>query len=124
MRWALKSRSNILSNKQRTFFDQAQQKKNAGINLAYSHTTSIRREAAGTALIEIAKTNYEFTTDLIWYQLAIQGIHTGENRALGAVMQAGHRAGVIDFTGVYKPTIRPEGHMAPKAVWRSKIYVG
>ncbi len=124
MRWALKSRSNIVSNRQQSVFDQAELAKNEGINLSYGHTTSIWRDAAGKALIEVAKYNFEFTSDLVWDNLAIQGIHTRENRALGAVMQAGHRSGVIEFTGEYKPTIRPEGHKNLKAVWRSKIYVG
>ncbi|NNM44302.1 MAG: hypothetical protein HKM07_08185 [Chlamydiae bacterium] len=124
MRWAIRSRSNILSNKQRTIFDLAERKKNEGINLAYGHTTTIWKDAAGEALIKIAKTRYEFTSDAIWEELATQGIHTNENRALGAVMQSGNRAGVIEFTGEYKPTLRPVGHKNPKAVWRSKIYAG
>ncbi len=124
MRWALKPRSSILTNKQRSLFDQAEQKKQEGINLAYRNTTTIWKEAAATALIQVAKNTYEFTSDAIWEVLAEQGIHTGENRALGAVMQAGHRSGVIEFTGEYKPTTRPIAHKNPKAVWRSKIYAG
>lgn len=123
MRWAKRPRSNVLTNKQRSIFDQAEQKKQDGINLAYRNAPSIWKEAASTALIAVAKRTFEFTTDDLWQELASQGIHTGENRAMGAIMQAGNRSGVIEFTGEYKPTTRVVGHKGPKAVWRSKIYV-
>ena len=123
-RWAIKPRSNVLSNKQRSIFDQAERKKQEGINLSYRNTTTIWKEAAADALLHVAKNYFEFTSDAIWDRLASQGIHTGENRALGAVIQGGVRAGVIEFTGEYKPTVRPIGHKGPKAVWRSRIYAG
>lgn len=123
-RWALKPKSGVLTNKQRSLFDQAERKKQEGINLSYGHTTTIWKEAAGDALVYVAKNYYEFTTDEVWERLALQGIHTGENRAIGAVVQGAVRAGMIEFSGEYRPTIRPIGHKGPKAVWRSRIYAG
>ncbi|MDE2106731.1 MAG: hypothetical protein KGL39_56470 [Patescibacteria group bacterium] len=123
-RWARQPHSAVLTNKQRSIFDVAEQKKQEGINLSYRNTSTIWKDAAGEALIAVAKRTFEFTSDEVWAELASQGIHTGENRALGAVMQAGNRSGVIEFTGEYRPTTRPEGHKGPKALWRSKIYAG
>ncbi|MCL4357705.1 hypothetical protein M1512_02320 [Patescibacteria group bacterium] len=123
-RWAKQSHSAILTNRQRSIFDVAERKKQEGINLSYNNTTTIWKAAAAEALITVAKRTFEFTSDEVWHELAMQGIHTGENRALGAVMQAGNRSGVIEFSGEYRPTTRPEGHKGPKALWRSKIYVG
>lgn len=124
MRWPRKPHSSVLTNKQKSLFDQAERAKQEGINASYNHTTTIWKDAAGEALIAVAKTHREFTSDEVWSYLAQRGIHTGENRALGAVMQAGGRAGVIEHTDRYRATTRPVGHKGPKAIWRSRIYVG
>lgn len=124
MRWAKKPISLIMRGKQRGLFDQAERKKQEGINASYHNTTTIWKEAAGEALIAVAKAHYEFTTDEIWMHLARLGIHTSENRAIGAVIQGAIRSGVIEHTGTYRPTGRPVSHKRPQAVWRSKIYVG
>jgi len=124
VRWRKITPKAIVQSKQRSLFDQAERKKQEGINASYNRTSTIWKEAAAEALIAVAKANYQFTSDKVWEYLASIGVHTGDNRALGAVMQAGRRSGVIEFTGSYRPTIRPVGHKSPKAIWRSKIYVG
>lgn len=120
--WARQPHSKVLTNKQRSLFDQAERKKQEGINAAYNHTSTIWKDSAGEALVAVAKAYREFTSDEVWQHLSHLGIHTGENRALGAVMQAGYRAGIITPTGHFRPTTRPVGHKSPKQVWRSRIY--
>jgi hypothetical protein len=119
MRWA---KNNVRVSRNLSIFDQAERAKQDGINLSYNNATTEWKRAAGESLIKVAKSLQEFTTDDIWAELATRGIHTGENRAMGAVIQSGRRAGVITLTGNYVASSRIEAHKGPKAVWISNIY--
>ena len=114
--------SSILPIKQPSIFDVAEKAKQEGIARAYFNAPTIWKEAAGVALTQVALNHYEFTTDEVWQHLANQGIHTGENRAMGAIIQSGLRSGLIERTGEYQPTKRVESHARPVAIWRSKVY--
>lgn len=60
----------------------------------------------------------EFTTDVVWRGLDSRGLKTHEPRALGAVMKAMAKAGVIEPTGRWEKSRRPEAHARPVMVWR------
>jgi hypothetical protein len=107
---------------QRSIFDIAEQKKQHGINLAYANADTIWKVEAANALRLMAQSNITFTTDEIWEHLASKGIHTGENRAIGAIMQAARRSGMIEATGQYRQTNRTRAHKRPVAIWLSRIY--
>lgn len=103
-----------------SLFDKAERAKQQGIEASYQHAPSIWKQAASDALMKLAKTKAEFTTDELWDLLAEQGVHTGEPRALGAIMQSAHRSGMIKATGKYVPSYRR--HKAPIILWQSNIY--
>lgn len=59
-----------------------------------------------------------FTTDDVWRILEHAGLDAPpEPRALGAVMTAARRAGIIRPTDRYAPTVRPGAHRRPVRVW-------
>ncbi|MCK9250668.1 MAG: hypothetical protein M0P31_17025 [Solirubrobacteraceae bacterium] len=62
------------------------------------------------------------TTDEVWSQLDWAGAGPPpEPRALGAVMRAAWKAGVIEPTEDYRPSNRPDCHRRPVRVWRSTV---
>jgi hypothetical protein len=78
--------------------------------------------AAQTMLIikQIATNTFDFTTDDIWQQLSETSLPTPhEPRALGALMIAAHRAGLITPTDRYRQSKRPECHARPIRVWQA-----
>lgn len=103
-----------------SLFDQAERAKQSGIEASYQHAPSVWKEAAREALMTLAKSKAEFTTDELWDLLSKQGVHTGEPRALGSIMQSAHRSGMIKATGRYVPSYRR--HKAPIILWQSNIY--
>lgn len=107
-----------------TIFDQVERTKQAGIEAAFQHADSYWKNAAKTALRECAENMREFASDDVWRLIAKTGTATGENRALGAIMQAASRAGMIQKTGRYRETKRSSQHKQPIAIWRSNIYRG
>lgn len=78
-----------------------------------------------TVALECVKTvaarQAELTTDDIWQELARYAIGTHENRALGPVMNAAHRAGFITPTARYVNCERVSRHKAPIRVWQSRL---
>ena len=78
--------------------------------------------AAETMLIikQIATNTFDFTTDDIWQALSETSLPTPhEPRALGALMIAAHRAGLIAPTDRYRQSKRPECHARPIRVWQA-----
>ena len=64
--------------------------------------------------------HYEtFTTDDVW----AMGLRPapGDSRALGPVMMAAKKAGVIVATPNFRPTVIASNHAAPKRIWRSTL---
>lgn len=59
----------------------------------------------------------EFSTDEIHARLATQGVTTHDSRALGGIIRALAKRGLIRRTGAYVSTTRPEAHCRPVAVW-------
>lgn len=119
MRW---QQAKAKVNNSASLFDQAEQKKQEGINLSYSHTDSYWKNAVREVLRTICLNSPEFCTDEVWDKLGELGIHTGEPRALGAIIQGAHRSGMIKPTGQYVPSYRR--HNSPIILWQSMIYKG
>ena len=59
--------------------------------------------------------NQTFTTDYLW-----ENVETvpNEQRAMGAVMTKARKLGVVESTGRYIKSRRPECHARPVMVWR------
>ena len=74
----------------------------------------IQRARESVALIALAR--FDFTTDDVWNALGED--RPDEPRALGAVMKAMARDGVIRATGEYRKSTRVDCHARPVAVWR------
>jgi len=78
--------------------------------------------ATETMLIikQIATNTFDFTTDDIWQALSETSLPTPhEPRALGALMIAAQRAGLIAPTDRYRQSQRPECHARPIRVWQA-----
>ena len=76
--------------------------------------------AAQTAVAFLAMTCDEFTTDEMWEALReVDATH--EPRAMGAVMRAAARRGLVVKTDRVRNSVRPECHARPVAVWRSLV---
>lgn len=75
---------------------------------------------ATAAIRWLARTRPEFTTDDVWQELHVRN-HGGprEPRALGALMVAAAKQGLIEPTDRYVPSQRPDCHRRPVKVWRS-----
>lgn len=68
----------------------------------------------------IATNTFDFTTDDIWAYLATTTLPTPhERRALGALMMAACRAGLITPTDRYRQSKRPQCHARPIRVWQA-----
>lgn len=73
------------------------------------------------AVMRIAEAGWTtFTTDDVWATIP-PSIRTHEPRALGSVMRKLQEAGIIEATGEWRPTARPEAHGRPIRVWRCRI---
>ncbi len=70
--------------------------------------------------VRLARVYYaEFTTDTIWKMLENIGHTTHEPRAMGAIMRRAAKEGLIEPTGKYLKSRRPECHKRPVMLWRS-----
>ncbi len=74
-------------------------------------------DAAAAIVRRLAASGAEFSADAVWDELPAD-CSTHEPRALGAVFNRLAKAGLIERTGRYVPSVRPESHRCPKAVWR------
>jgi hypothetical protein len=71
-------------------------------------------------VINTATTTNTFTSDDIWQALTDAQLPTPrEPRALGSVLAAAHRAGIITPTDSYRQSRRTECHARPIRVWRA-----
>lgn len=78
------------------------------------------REAAERMVEHLALTQAEFNADDLW-EAGLE--RPRESRALGGVMRAARKAGIIEPTGRYVPSRIKGCHSGPKAVWRSLVFV-
>lgn len=81
--------------------------------------------AARRACAHVCERQDFFTADDVAALLDRWGVPpTHEPRAMGAVLRWAKSARLCEPTGEYKPTVRPQGHQAPKRVWRSLLIGG
>lgn len=73
------------------------------------------KAAAVWALDELIAEGNDFTADDIWVRV---GFKPDEPRALGGILTAASKRGLIRQTGERRPSARPEHHAFPMAVWR------
>ena len=80
--------------------------------------------AAERVVMHLATHRPHFTSDDVWRELDKLQVKTHEPRALGAVMRKASRNRVIYRTGRTVDSLRASRHLAPIAIWGSKIYRG
>ena len=74
---------------------------------------------AWTVILMFARSGEPFTTDDVWEYMHQNGMETPrEPRAMGAVIANACRDRIIESTGRYVQSQRPECHRRPVRVWR------
>ena len=106
---------------QTTIFDRAERAKQEGMEVSYRNADSQWKKMAVEHVKHLINAKEEFTAEEVVMHLNELGIFTGENRAMGAIMQSFHRAGQIKPWG-FSESKRPECHKSPVRVWKSLIY--
>lgn len=87
------------------------------IDRAEAHANDEWKVAAHEAVRRCATMFRDFTTDEVWGLLTTSGKRTHEPRALGAIMVAATRKGLIEKIG-YRTSADPTCHHRPKAIYR------
>jgi threonine dehydrogenase-like Zn-dependent dehydrogenase len=100
---------------------EGERRRDDAIGRADANASDDWKRAARWAIVSVASTRSELTTDDVWAVLDRTGYGTHERRALGAAMRAVAAEGVIASTGTYRKSERPESHARPVLVWRSVI---
>lgn len=90
------------------------------IDQAYESANLKWREEAEKRLYYLAKRRKFITSDDILNYLDAKGVKTRNNSALGAIMQAAARSGVLVQAG-YCESRRKSRHKAPIRLWKSTI---
>jgi hypothetical protein len=97
-----------------TLFDAEEARDEALARAAFGAGDWIGR--ARVAVERVAVTRFDFTSDEVWDLLGED--RPDEPRALGSVMKAMARDGLIRQTGQYRKSGRVDCHARPVAVWR------
>ena len=103
---------------QTTVFDIADKKKQEGMEASFRNADSVWKKAANERIRDLVNRGGTFTADDVLEFLDEQGIVTHENRALGAIMQAWARAGIIKSTGMQVKCRRKKRHAGWVMLWR------
>ncbi len=103
-----------------TIFDLVDKAKHEGMEISYRNSNSVWRKAVNERLNDIRQYKETFTSDDIINHLDEQGIVTSDNRALGAIMVAHARAGLIESTGTQVKCKRRKRHGGYVTLWRVK----
>lgn len=122
VRWKKSKKPTFGQIPQPSIFDvpvQAERQKIEGMEAAYNHADSEWKRAATAYLHELIGTKQFVTSEEVVLYLNSKGIVTGENRAMGAIMSAFARAGLIRSTGRFTESRRPECHKSPVRIWES-----
>ena len=91
------------------------------VGAAGAHMDHRWKTLATAAVLRLAlSASAGFTTDDVWAQLDPHAIVTHDNRALGAVMKAMQKCGLIEATTTFVPSARTVNHNRPVRVWRTK----
>jgi hypothetical protein len=76
--------------------------------------------AAVSAVLMCSELGVPFTSDDVWVRIP-EEFRTKEPRALGSVMRLLSEQGVIEATGQWRESSRPQAHARPMRVWRTRI---
>ena len=87
------------------------------IEQAEAHADKQWLEEARRVVWALIRAGQPFTTDDVWDRLDALDVHTHEPRALGAVLRAASRAGLVVNSGAYVKSRRPECHSRPVPRW-------
>lgn len=117
-RWAKKSNNPVTVTNQHSIFDQAKRAMVQGREAAWQHADSHWKRRAGEILQELIIARKFITSEDVIMRLESEGITTGNNRAIGALMSAAKRAGQIKPTGEYKESRLKRRHKAPLRIWQ------
>lgn len=98
--------------------------KQRGIEVSYANASTVWKEEAGATLQVVAKTQKFLTSEDVITVLEKKGVTTGNNKAMGGVMQAAHRIGLIRPTGEWRSSKLARRHAAPLRVWESTTFRG
>ena len=82
------------------------------------------KDIALQVVADVAEEWAEFTTDEVLERLADKTVSTHEMRALGPVMMAAQKAGIIMPSDTFVKSKAVSRHCAPKRVWRSCRFAG
>lgn len=105
---------------QQSIYDLVERKKHEGMELSYRNSDSVWRNAVNERIADIRQTHETFTSDDIITYLDEQGIVTADNRALGAILIAHARAGLIESTRTQVKCKRKKRHHGYVTLWRVK----
>ena len=78
------------------------------------------RDAALSAVWNVAATRQTFTTDDVWVRIDDSAV-VAEPRAMGAVMRKARAEGYIQPTDEFRLSQRVASHRRPLRVWESKV---
>lgn len=101
----------------KSLFDQSERKKIEGMEASFRHADSEWVKAANARIKKLVDLKTPFTSDDVVEYLDTKGVVTGNNSALGAIMQSWQRSGQIQPTGIYLPSRRVKRHKAPVRQW-------
>lgn len=107
---------------QMSIYDLAERKKQEGMEVVYRNADTQWKRAAAERLRYLVENRKTFTSDDILTYLEAKGIVTGDNRAMGALMQSASRVGLICATERFVRCKRPSRHGAPIMVWESQVF--
>lgn len=96
------------------------------IGLVDAHAQPAWKVEVFRAIEALAQRQPDLTTDDVWEYLHLHDLAHGthEKRAMGAVMRAAAKAGIIEITDSVRRSNRPVCHQNPKRVWRSLLHNG
>ncbi len=102
---------------------EAKAQRDDGIRRAADHAADTWRWHAEQAVLRAARKLPELTVDDVQLEMPIE-ITTHEGRAMGGVMLAAVKQGVLEKTDRYRPSAQPRCHSNPRRIWLSRVWEG
>lgn len=99
------------------------QNRDAAIQRVEQHADNAWLDVAMKALRTVAACKPTFTSDDVWAEIDRQSFATThEHRAMGSVMVAGRKLGIIVPTDRFISTTKASQHRQPIRVWKSLVF--
>lgn len=97
---------------------EAHRRKTEALRQVERNATDAFKQAAMRAVNAVRAERARFTADDVWVKLDGMNVPAPiEPRALGAVLQAAAKLGLIAPTGEWQESVRPQNHARPVRVW-------